>query len=320
MSTQTITTPTATGGGSKTPPPQPTRKRHSFGHWLRHNSWRHLIAWITLAFCLIPILWVISAAFTANATFSSSTLIPHHPSFYNFKMLFEPAKYDKVNAGAVFFARWYVNTLLVAVVAGFFSVIMGTMGAYAFSRYRFKGRNVGMLFLLVVQMFPTMLAMVAIYLIFQEISVVYPAIGLGTLWALILVYLGGALGANTWLLKGYFDTIPIELDESAKVDGGTHGQIFWLVVLPLAAPILSVVFLLSFIGTFNEFIMASIILADPKKYTLALGLHGYISGQYSNHWGPFAAGAILASIPIVILFYLLQRYIVQGLTAGSVKG
>lgn len=305
---------------SPTAPPKPKRKRHSFGHWLRNNGWRHLVAWIVLVFAIVPILWVISAAFTPNATFSAGSLVPTNPSLQNFRMLFNPAKYDIQFSGSTFFLRWYVNTLFIAILASFFSVTLGTMAAYAFSRFRFKGRKVGMLFLLVIQMFPTFLALVAIYLIFEQLSLVYPAIGLGTLWGLILIYMGGALGANTWLMKGFFDTIPIELDESARVDGGTHGQIFWLVVMPLAAPILAVVFLLSFIGLLNEFVIASIILVNPKSYTLALGLQGYISGNYSNHWGPFAAGAVLASIPAVVLFYILQRYIVQGLTAGSVKG
>ena len=304
----------------KAKPQPPARKRMSFRKWFRTNGWRHAIAWVMLIFAIVPIWWVVEAAFTPNASFSATSLIPSNPSFINFQHLFNPTKYDPQNAGSVFYVRWYINTLLVASVAGFLSVLMGTLAAFAFSRYRFKGRNVGMLFLLVIQMFPTFLALVAIYLIFNEISLVYPAIGLNTLWGLILVYLGGALGANTWLLKGFFDTIPIELDESARVDGGSHGQIFWLVVMPLAAPILAVVFLLSFIGTINEFMVASVILSDPKKWTLAPGLYNYVSGQYSNHWGEFAAGAVLASIPAIILFYVLQRYIVQGLTAGSVKG
>jgi len=321
MSTQTVTPTTSSeiGGGAKKPP-VPKRTRHSFGHWLRHNSWRHVVAWVVLIFALLPIVWVVSAAFTPNATLSASSIIPAHPSLQNFRMLFNPAKYDKQYAGAVFYVRWYVNTLFVAIFAGFFSVLLSTLAAYAFSRFRFKGRQVGMLSLLIVQMFPSALALVAIYLILDQIQTVYPAIGLGTLWGLILVYMGGALGANTWLLKGFFDTIPVELDESARVDGGSHAQIFWLVILPLASPILAVVFLLSFIGLVNEFIVASIVLGDPKKFTLALGLQGYINGQYTNHWGPFAAGAILASIPAIVLFFFLQRYIIQGLTAGSVKG
>jgi arabinogalactan oligomer/maltooligosaccharide transport system permease protein len=192
--------------------------------------------------------------------------------------------------------------------------------AFAFSRFRFKGRKVGLMFLLLVQMFPQFLSLIAIYIIMVNISDVFPAIGLDTLPGLILVYLGGSMGMNAWLIKGFFDTIPMEIDESAKVDGATHGQVFWGIILPLAAPVLAVVALLSFIGTINEFIIASSLIQTPSTKTLAVGLQGFISQQYSENWGPFAAGALLAAIPVVILFLFLQKFIVGGLTQGSVKG
>ena len=136
----------------------------------------------------------------------------------------------------------------------------------------------------------------------------------------MLVYLGGALGVNTWLLKGFFDTIPAELDESARVDGATPAQIFWGVVLPLATPVLAVVGLFSFVATMNEFVIASVLLQTKHNFTLPLGMRGFIDQQYGQHWGPFAAGVLLAAIPAVILFQFLQRYIVAGLTQGAVKG
>ncbi len=169
-------------------------------------------------------------------------------------------------------------------------------------------------------MFPQFLALVAIYLIMAQISDVFGGIGLDTLIGLTLVYLGGAMGVNAWLIKGFFDTIPMEIDESAKVDGASHGQIFWGIILPLAAPVLAVVGLLSFIFTINEFIIASSLLQSPEKLTLAVGLQQFIGEQYSENWGPFAAGALLAAIPVVILFIFLQKFIVGGLTQGSVKG
>jgi arabinogalactan oligomer/maltooligosaccharide transport system permease protein len=128
------------------------------------------------------------------------------------------------------------------------------------------------------------------------------------------------MGINTWLLKGFFDSIPTELDESAHVDGATPAQIFWGVVMPLAAPVLAVIALLSFIGTLNEYILASVILQTTDKFTLPVGMFGYIGDQYAQHWGPFSAGVLLASIPVVILFMFLQPFIVHGLTQGSVKG
>jgi arabinogalactan oligomer/maltooligosaccharide transport system permease protein len=178
----------------------------------------------------------------------------------------------------------------------------------------------GLLTLVLVQMFPQFLAIVTLYLMFATITDYYPGIGFNTPWALILLYLGGALGVNTWLMKGFFDTIPRDLDESAKVDGATHAQVFFGIILPLVAPILAVTGLLAFIGTINEFLIASIFLTDPDSKTLAVGLYGLVSGERNNNFGMFAAGSLLAAIPTVLLFQFLQRYIVGGLTAGAVKG
>jgi arabinogalactan oligomer/maltooligosaccharide transport system permease protein len=169
-------------------------------------------------------------------------------------------------------------------------------------------------------MFPQLLLVVAIYLIVYNVGGVFHVIGLNTLTGLIVVYLGGVMGVNTWLLKGFFDTIPSELDESARVDGATPAQVFWGVVLPLAMPVLSVIALLSFIGTINEFVIASVLLQSTDKFTLPLGLRQFVDQQYSEHWGPFAAGVLLLAIPVAALFMSLQKFIVGGLTQGSVKG
>jgi arabinogalactan oligomer / maltooligosaccharide transport system permease protein len=291
---------------------RPQRQRRTFGHWVRNMGWRHAIAWVALFFALFPVLWVASAAFTNDPSISSGNLIPNEVTISNFQRLFENPDQP--------YMRWYINTMILAILTAISTVLIAAMAAYAFSRFRFKGRKVGLMFLLLVQMFPQFLSLVAIYLIMSQITDVFAGIGLDTLAGLMLVYLGGSMGVNAWLIKGFFDTIPMEIDESAKVDGATHGQIFWGIILPLAAPVLAVVGLLSFIGTINEFIIASALLQSPENKTLAVGLQGFISQQYSENWGPFAAGALLAAIPVVILFMFLQRFIVSGLTAGSVKG
>jgi arabinogalactan oligomer/maltooligosaccharide transport system permease protein len=290
----------------------PKAQRRSFGKWFSVLGWRHLIALIALVFALFPVLWVVSAAFTEDPSISSSAVIPTNPTLSNFTKLFTNPDQPYLN--------WYVNTMIVAVLTSIFTVMIAAGAAFAFSRFRFKGRKVGLMFLLLVQMFPQFLSLIAIYIIMVNISDVFPAIGLDTLAGLILVYLGGSMGMNAWLIKGFFDTIPMEIDESAKVDGATHGQVFWGIILPLAAPVLAVVALLSFIGTINEFIIASSLIQTPSTKTLAVGLQGFISQQYSENWGPFAAGALLAAIPVVILFLFLQKFIVGGLTQGSVKG
>jgi arabinogalactan oligomer / maltooligosaccharide transport system permease protein len=149
----------------------------------------------------------------------------------------------------------------------------------------------------------------------------FPAIGLGSTWGLILIYLGGALGVNTWLMKGFFDTLPKELDESAKVDGATHAQIFFRIILPLGAPILAVIALFSFITSQAEFLLADVILGQNNdQRTLAVGLSRYILAGFSNRWGVFAAGALIGALPVVVVFLFLQRFIVSGLTSGAVKG
>ena len=306
-----ITTP-ETQPAAASQPPVPKAKRRTFGGWVRQSGWRHAVAWVAIACALFPVMWVVSAAFTEDPSISSSALIPTEPTLVNFTTLFgnPDQPYD----------NWYINTMIVASVSAIFTVLIAAGAAYAFSRFRFKGRKVGIMFLLLVQMFPQFLSLTAIYIIMVNLGDVFPPIGLDTLAGLTLVYLGGAMGVNAWLIKGFFDTIPMEIDESAKVDGATHGQIFWGIILPLAVPVLAVVGLLSFIATINEFIIASALIQTPSTKTLAVGLQGFIANQYSENWGPFAAGALLAAIPVVILFLFLQKFIVSGLTAGSVKG
>lgn len=293
-------------------PPPPKAHRRTFSAWLRVLGWRHLVAIGSLFIALFPVVWVISAAFTHDPSISSSAVIPTDPTMENFERLFNNPDQPYIN--------WYVNTMILATLVAISTVLIAAGAAYAFSRFRFKGRKVGLMFLLLVQMFPQFLSLTAIYIIMVNIGDVFPGIGLDTLSGLGLVYLGGAMGVNAWLIKGFFDTIPIEIDESAKVDGATHGQVFWGIILPLAVPVLAVVGLLSFIGTINEFIIASALIQDPGTKTLAVGLYGYITNEYSENWGPFCAGALLAAIPVVIVFMFLQRFIVSGLTAGSVKG
>ena len=287
---------------------------------IRKNWWRHLVGIVFSLWALFPLAYVISAAFNADSSLSGASLIPRSVTLENFKKLFASGEATKHIASAADYPWWYMNTIIVSAATALFTVFLGAMAAYAFSRFRFKGRRLGMLFLLLIQMFPQLGAVVAIYLIVYNVGDVFHVIGLNTITGLIVVYLGGVMGVNTWLMKGFFDTIPPELDESARVDGATPAQVFWGVVLPLASPVLAVIALLSFIGTINEFIIASVILQTSKHQTLPVGLFNFISSQYAQSWGPFAAGVLLAAIPVVLLFMSLQKFIVHGLTQGSVKG
>ncbi len=280
--------------------------------WLRQDLWRHMVGIAICLFALFPLYLVIISSFSSSGSLQLSSFLPREISFANYDKLF--------NDPTIPYLTWVKNSLYIAGSVAVFSVIIGTASAFAFSRLKFKGRKFGIQLLLLVQMFPAILAISAVYVIMERVYKFAPEIGLGTQPGLLLVYLGGAMGVNIWLLKGFVDSIPAELDEAAKIDSASEVQTFWLIFVPLAAPVLAVVALLSFIGTFNEFILARLFLVDMESRTVAVGLQQFIGGQYSQNWGPFAAGSILASIPIVIIFLSLQKYIVSGLTAGSVKG
>ena len=285
-------------------------RKLTFGQWAKQKGWRHAIGLVVVVYAMFPIVYVISGSF-ADATQFTSTLFTSF-TLDNYRDLFN----DPFRP----YANWFVNTLFISGTAAIGSVFLSALAAYAFSRLRFTGRRAGLLTLILVQMFPQLLALVAIYALLVEIGNVFPLLGIGSQLALIMVYLGGALGANTYLMYGFFNTIPKELDEAAKIDGATHTQIFYGIILRLAAPILAVIGLLAFIGTSSDFILANIILTDPESRTLAVGLYMYVSTQFGQNWTVFAAGAVIAAIPIVALFLYLQKYIVSGLTGGAVKG
>lgn len=283
----------------------------SGGRWVREIGWRHLVGVLAILYAIVPILYIISASLNPLGSVSSTSIIPSTVSFDNYSDLFTDPNRP--------FVRWFLNTLVVAVVVVVGSIFCSALAAYAFSRFRFKGRRGGLLTLLLIQMFPQFLAAVALFTLFTDLGEVIPAIGLDTLTGYMLLLLGGALG-QVWLIKGFFDSIPRELDEAATIDGAGHAQVYFKIILPLVRPILAVTGLLAFVGVIGEFIMASIFLRETNVKTLAVGMYGIIDADRSNNLGVFAAAAVLTAIPVVLLFQYLQRFIVGGITSGAVKG
>lgn len=218
-----------------------------------------------------------------------------------------------------YFLRWVRNSIFVAGISAIITTIVCSIAAYPFSRLRFWGRKYGIMTLLLIQMFPSAVYMIAIYSLLNLLGKFVPFLGLDTLTGLTFVYLGN-IAYNMYIIKGFYDTIPDSLEESAMIDGATRFQTFYKIVIPLARPILAVVIILTFMGVFNEFIFARIILRDAKNYTYAIGLWTFSSGPYLTEWGLFTAAALLGMLPMTILFLSLQRYIVSGLTKGAVKG
>jgi arabinogalactan oligomer/maltooligosaccharide transport system permease protein len=278
---------------------------------------RLVVAVLLIMFSIFPVLWIISASFDSSQSLATQTIIPNHPSWINYQRLFGLDPNYKF--GDLYFQKWIFNSVKIASISTLLGLGITTMAAYAFSRLRFAGRVAMLKGILLIQVFPNLLALVAIYVLIFQTGEIIPAFGLNSHAGLILVYLGGSMGMNIWLMKGFMDTIPRAIDESGMVDGASHFQIFWNLLLPLLRPILVVIGILSFIGIYGDFILARILLTDVNKYTLMVGLQIFTAGQFDQKWGVFAAGALLGALPIMIIYLALQDQIAGGLTTGAVK-
>ncbi|MBP7692018.1 MAG: sugar ABC transporter permease [Anaerolineales bacterium] len=280
-------------------------------------AWRMVVALLLIFFAIFPVLWLVSASFDNTNSLATQQLIPANAGFNNYRDLF--GLNPNYEFGDMAYWRWLFNSVKVASITTVLSLSLTTMAAYAFSRIRFAGRVTMLKGILLIQVFPNLLALVAIYVLIFQAGQIIPAIGLNTHAGLILVYLGGSMGMNIWLMKGFMDTIPRQIDESGMIDGASHWQIFWTLLVPLLRPMLTVTGILSFIGTYSDFILARILLNDVSQYTLMVGLQIFTSGQFDKKWGVFAAGALIGALPIMITYLTLQDQIAGGLTTGAVK-
>ncbi|HFN2827717.1 TPA: sugar ABC transporter permease [Streptococcus pyogenes] len=254
---------------------------------------------------LFPILVTVSSAFRPGNTTAFSFHFDGPWTLSNFKTLFQDTLY----------LRWYWNTLIVAFFTMIIQVTVITLTGYAYSRYNFFGRKKSLIFFLVVQMVPTMAALTAYFVMAWLFN------ALNQYWFLILIYVGGGIPMNAWLMKGYFDTVPYDLDESAKLDGSGHFRTFYQIVLPLVRPMIAVQSLWAFMGPFGDFMLAKFLLRAQENYTVAVGLQSFITNDARNPKVTlFAAGAILIAVPISVLFFFLQKNFVSGLTSGGTKG
>ncbi|WP_314059717.1 sugar ABC transporter permease [uncultured Vagococcus sp.] len=253
---------------------------------------------------IYPLLITISSAFKAGNVNAFSLSLNGKWTLNNFQRLFTETLYGS----------WYKNTLIIAFFTMVCQVVIVTLAGYTYSRYRFVGRKSSLKFFLIVQMVPTMAALTAFYVMAFLLD------ALDQYWFLTMIYIGGGIPMNTWLMKGYFDTVPIDLDESAKLDGAGHFRIFWQIVLPLVRPMLAVQALWAFMGPFGDFMLARFLLRTQEKLTVAVGLQSFISNTKDQKIALFAAGAILIAVPITTLFFFLQKHFVSGLVAGGTKG
>lgn len=261
------------------------------------------VIWVTIIIVIFPALWIVMSSFSAGDSFFLSSLFPKKLSVEHYTELFRETD----------FVKWVFNSLKLCLVVAVIQLVLTSLAAYAFSRMRFTGRKYGLMSLLVLQVFPNSMAVAGYYILIYNFGLV------DNNFALIFVLAGGS-AFNIWLLKSYIDGIPVELDEAATVDGAGHFQVYYKIILPLAMPEIAVLFLFSFIATYSEYVITSIFLQTPGKMTLALGLQSFISDQFAAHWTMFSAAAVISSLPIMVVFMCLQRFIQNGLVAGGVKG
>lgn len=256
------------------------------------------------AVVMFPALWVVGTSFQGGLIFNSTDIIPTSFTLQHYQDLFSNTP----------FLTWVRNSVIVCTAVGVMTVALVATMAYAFSRFRFRGRRYGLMFLLLVQMFPAQMSFIAFYYLLLQIHL------LDTLQGLILVFIGAGLPFNAWLFKGYIDSLPMDLEEAAYVDGASKLQAYIRVILPLTRPMMAVIFIFVWFGMYSEYLISSWLLTSQNNFTISLGLYQFINNQFLNNWTEFAAGALVGTIPLMLVFLAAQKFLVAGLARGAVKG
>lgn len=252
---------------------------------------------------LIPVLWIVGTSFDNSSSLATAAIIPKNPTLNNYRRLFKGTD----------FAIWYKNTLIIAIVNMVCSVIITTLTAYIFSRFKFKGKKTSLMGIMILQMFPSFMAMTAIYILFLNFGL------LDNIYGLALTYIAGQIPYNVWLMKGYLSGVSMSLDEAAMLDGATRLEIFWKIIIPLAFPMITFLAVSTFMAPWMDYILPRLLITSDSNKTLAVGLYDLISSSANNQYTQFAAGAVLVAVPITILYVALQKYLIYGITSGGTK-
>lgn len=264
----------------------------------------HLELVLVAVAVIYPLVWIVGSSFGPTKGLANASPIPSGATLKNYRELFADTDYG----------RWYLNSLCVATANMVLSTALSAFNAYVFSRMRFRGKRAGLLVMMVLQVFPSFLTAIAVYMLFLNFGMLDSLIGL------VVVSVAAQLPYNTWLLKGYLDNIPMSFDEAALIDGATRFQVFRKIILPLARPMLTFVAVTQFAVPWMDFVLPQLLISSPEKKTIAIGLFEMVSDQTRNDFTLFAAGAVLVAVPITVLYIVLQRYLIAGLTIGGEKG
>ncbi len=290
------------------PSRQPSRKTRRF----INQGLKYLLATGLVIFAIFPAFWVISASFNPAKSLIGGSLWPKDASLGNYNDLLQHEFFP--------YTTWLANSFKIAVISVTIIIFITCLTGYALSRFRFTGRRHLMTAILILNVFPAILAIVALFAMMQQIGTYVSVIGFNTHGGLILVYVAGAMGINVLMMKAYIDAIPIEVDESALVDGATHWQLFWRIIFPMIRPIVITIAVLSFFAIYGDFIIARVLLKNTDKLTVMVGLMLFQTSRFDQDWGIITAGAVMAALPVVLIYLPLQNYVISGLTSGSVKG
>jgi len=275
------------------------------------KSVKYIIAAALIIFAVVPFFWIIATSFNPARSLLGARLIPERLTINNYK--------DLVSNTNLYFSKWMFNSFKISVISVALIVLLTCTSAYALSRFRFKGKRGVMMGIMILNIFPGTLAMIAIFIMMQQIGNYFPTLGLNTHSGLICIYVAGSMSINVIMVKSFIDSISQELDESALIEGATYWQVFWKIIFPIISPMVITVAILAFMSTYGDFVIANLLLKGNDKITVMVGIFQFTQQRFDTNWGIVTAGTVLAAIPVVVLFFASQKYIIDGVMMGALK-
>jgi len=272
---------------------------------------KYLIAVALIIFAVVPFFWIVATSFNPSRSLLGARLIPETLTINNYV--------DLLSNKNLNFSKWVFNSFKISAISVLIIVFLTCTSAYALSRFKFRGKQGVMMGIMILNIFPGILAMIAIFIMMQQIGNYFPFVGLNTHGGLICVYVAGSMSINVLMVKSYIDSISQELDESARIEGASYWQVFWLIIFPVIRPMVITVAILAFMSTYGDFIIANLLLKGNDKITVMVGIFQFTQQRFDTNWGTVTAGTILAAIPVVVLFFSSQKYIIDGVMMGAIK-